>query len=319
MSRPRARAAVSTLTWPSSEPSLSEIHSVLVPQRIPKADTPHEQAQRIVQRAGASLLAIGTCNFTSNQMAASKFLSDWSNIWSWIEYLHSQCVLANMYGEGIMVASILPIGCALKTLSMHDGLRNLIGSTTGVLSMVLYYWTKEPEGVDVHMQLADANGLFSQTLKMLLANAEHDPSVFTSIIDVVKGGADSISRISFVHLQNALDLTPISCLDVYVHVDLIGIFSSYPCLPLRAAVHSQNYISAIIKAANVVSESATDSVKNAIVETCYITFANILGTAHGPAENCRVLDNGLLASAQIQCKTDGLNGGNTQRGYQQSI
>jgi hypothetical protein len=212
-----------------------------------------------------------------------------------MENLHSRCVLAKSYGESIMLASILAIGCAFQTLSRHDGLRNLMRSTSGVFSTVMYYWVKE--GTDINLELAHADGLFSRALQSLLATAEHDGSLLTNIMDAVEGGASSISSVSLEHLLKALDATPIDCLDIHIHLHLIGIFASYSCLPLRAAVHSKRPIPAAIKAVGVVNASAVDAlVRGAVIETCYITIANVLGNVQGPSEVCRVLDDGLLVS-----------------------
>jgi hypothetical protein len=73
-------------------------------KKIPKAN---EQVKKAIQRAGTSLVVVGTYNFASNRLAASKFLADWSNICKWMQYLHLRCVLApGTYGKYIMLSSI---------------------------------------------------------------------------------------------------------------------------------------------------------------------------------------------------------------------
>lgn len=278
--------------------SLSEIHAALRPNKIPKPGTPHDQAERAIKLAGSNLLAVGSYNLAQNRHVASKFLVEWPNIWKWVEFLHSECVVEATYGGIIMVSSLFAIGWALKTLATDRPIRNLMSNTSGVLSLIMHHWLKE--GTDANMELSHVNGLFAEALYRLLSNEVDMSSVLPNILAAVEGGAETIARVSLEHLSTALNHVPIDLLAINCHLTLINQFAWYDSPPLCAAFYSRKTIVATMNALDIVSASVASDrpqLKEIVIEQCFLTTANVLeSTTRGPLEFRRVLDDGFLIS-----------------------
>jgi hypothetical protein len=292
MSRSHARSVANNIQ------SVSQIYAALAPSKIPKPGTSRGQAQRAAKEAGLSLIAVSSYDLAQNQHAASKFLTAWPNIWKWIEFLHSKCIVEVTYGESIMLSSILAIGRVLKTLATNPPICDLMSNTPGVFPMVVHYWSKE--GTDMSMELANVNGLFTCTLYHLINEGENMSSILPIILDAVEGGAETIARASLEHLSKALDHVPVDLFDIHCHLILISHFACDEPPSLCAAFHSRKPILATMKALDVISTSASCShpqIKARVTGQCFITTANVLeSTTQTPSELRRVLDDGFLVS-----------------------
>jgi hypothetical protein len=223
--------------------------------------------------------------------------SAWQDIWRWIVFLHTHCVIKQARGEIVMQASLWTIPVTLMSFGWHSGLRLSLIRTPGMISMPLArQWLK----ADTHPKQLDERH-FSDALEQLLtyqgADKDTDEEVIAAIVHSTEGGEAVVTRVALQQFGAMLQFQRIDFDVLSLFLTLIhNISSSHPIL--RPSLLYQGLIPLIASFLRQLPTLASDG--DPVVDRCiYMAYTNLViftQTINGPSFIVHGLDKGLLAA-----------------------
>jgi hypothetical protein len=224
---------------------ITELCSRLDRKGIPGTPTPAKKKIGVVKCALHVMLRIALIFETKlgDPGALSRLLVAWKNIWAWMEFFHTTCVVDAVYGEMLRIMSLRVIPITISALGRDQQLRCTIARTPGAVAILTRHWLQENIYLS-QIELAGIDSLFSGALRVLLCpTSARDCIPVLDLMVAAAGDAQTIARTSVEHARNAKSQSSSNSadywLDIHTHVDLIFLFASVPIPALRRALLSQ--------------------------------------------------------------------------------
>jgi hypothetical protein len=224
---------------------ITELCSRLNRKGIPGTPTPAKKKIGVVKCALHAMLKIGlVCEtkLASDPGAVSQLLAAWKNIWAWMEFFHTTCVIDAVYGEMLRVMSLRVIPITISALGRDQRLRGTIARTPGAVAILTRHWLQENMYLS-QIELAGCS-LFSGALRVLLnPTSARECIPVLDLMVAAAGDAQTIAHTSVEHARNAKSQSSSNPTDywrdIHTHVDLIFFFASVHFPALRRALLSQ--------------------------------------------------------------------------------
>jgi hypothetical protein len=224
---------------------ITELCSRLDRKGIPGTPTPAKKKIGVVKCALHAMLKIGLVfetKLASDPGAVSRLLAAWKNIWAWMEFFHTTCVIDAVYGEMLRVMSLRVIPITISALGRNQQLRGTIARTPGAVAILTRHWLQE----DMYLSQIELAGcsLFSGALRVLLnPTSARECIPVLDLMVAAAGDAQTIAHTSVEHARNAKSQSSSNpadywC-DIHTHVDLIFLFTSAHFPALRRVLLSQ--------------------------------------------------------------------------------
>jgi hypothetical protein len=281
-----------------------DFESNISPDRIPIVGVTDEAAQRAIKCAIASMTLI-TINIKQDNTYIQDFISNfhdtWKDVWTWLEFLHTQCVVRREYGESLMLQSLRIIPFIITTFAHeHVGyLRNDIRTTPGIFQILVPHYLQEGDDNTQDLANIESRFNFSSAMRSLLQDVDRrDVAVMANIVEAANGDVDVIAQVTIDRLRSVIAKTPQDLAAILSHLILFPIFVTSAHLPLRSAMLRHELLPIVIERLNVIATQPTHSFIHVIfpllVTLSFHVLLAMMESANGPSWIAQAVDAGLL-------------------------
>lgn len=157
----------------------------------------------------------------------------WNDIWQWMSFLHTRCIMEESYGDIIMRGSLQTIPYTLKSFGWHQGLRRSMTAMPALISLLTCHWLKEDTYIN-QPDFAWHERHFCLALEHLFTHSHNkEDEKLTNTIVAAAGSALPVARIALRQFHDMLKLKylPVD-LDSY-SLSLVLIFYLQKSHPIR--------------------------------------------------------------------------------------
>jgi hypothetical protein len=226
----------------------------------------------------------------------------WQDIWRWLAFLHTKCIVNQAHGETIMHASLHVVPLVLASFGWHTGLRLSMIRTPGLISMLTKHWLKE-DTYAKQPELAWGEHQFARALENLFTygngDIDTDPEVVAAITCAPEGGAAVVAQMALQQFNAVLQPQYLNV----ANFDVISLFltliyelsDSHPTL--RPSLLHQGIIPTItyfLRNLHLLHDEST--LPSAVERSVMMASGNLvkfMQTVKGPSFIVQGLDGGL--------------------------
>ncbi|KIM82212.1 hypothetical protein PILCRDRAFT_471888 [Piloderma croceum F 1598] len=286
---------------------ISDFEYNLAPDRIPSTNVTVETAQKAIKLAIVSMTLITVeirRDPTFIRTYSSNFRNAWKGVWTWLEFLHTQCVVRQEYGETLMLQSLRIIPFIINVFTRGDrNLRKDIQTTPGIFRKLVPHYLQEGDDNTQDRANIETKFDFSAAMMTLLQDVEFlDTTVLPSVVEAADGGAGAIAQVTVDRLRVAIAKTPPDLSVIESRLCLLSIFTINLYRPLRSAMLLHKSLPIIIDTMNMIDAQPAHSFVAgtghstfaSLVMLCFKTLFASLESSNGSAWIAKAIDAGLL-------------------------